>query len=134
MRDFLRRFGVEPGGNVHEDPHGEFGGRNILYQAHEVEGIDAVLARAVPKLMEVRSQRPRPHLDDKILSGWNAMMISAFAKERRSSTSLAMRKLREPRGISCAACSGVHPMTHCCADIEMENPRSKPSWTTMRLW
>ena len=25
------------GGNVEEDPHGEFGGRNILYQAHTIE-------------------------------------------------------------------------------------------------
>ena len=34
---FARRYGVEERGNVHEDPHGEFGGRNILYQAREVE-------------------------------------------------------------------------------------------------
>ncbi len=27
---FARRYGVEERGNVHEDPHGEFGGRNIL--------------------------------------------------------------------------------------------------------
>ena len=31
------RFGVEPNGNVEEDPHGEFHGRNILYQAHSIE-------------------------------------------------------------------------------------------------
>ncbi|MDW8466085.1 MAG: hypothetical protein RML35_07880 [Chloroherpetonaceae bacterium] len=29
---------------------------------------------------EARRQRPRPHLDDKILTSWNGLMISAFAK------------------------------------------------------
>ena len=85
------RFGVEPDGNVEEDPHGEFHGRNILYQAHTVEetaghfeappqAVRAVLATAMGRLMELRSTRPRPHLDDKILTGWNALTISAFAK------------------------------------------------------
>src|ERR1700722_2909929 len=32
------------------------------------------------KLLKVRNQRPRPLLDDKILSGWNALMISACCK------------------------------------------------------
>jgi uncharacterized protein YyaL (SSP411 family) len=88
---FNFRFGVEERGNVSEDPHGEFGGRNILFQAHTIEEtaerfripVDdsrAILRSASLKLLEVRSRRPRPHLDDKILTGWNALMISAFAK------------------------------------------------------
>jgi uncharacterized protein YyaL (SSP411 family) len=77
---FCAYYGVEKGGNVHEDPHGEFGGRNILYRARDVEGSEALLERAAAKLMQIRSRRPRPHLDDKILTGWNALMISAFAK------------------------------------------------------
>ncbi len=79
---FSRRFGVEQGGNVHEDPHGEFGGRNILYRAHEVNEKD-ILQQGQRKLLELRSARPRPHLDDKILAAWNGMMISAFAKGAR---------------------------------------------------
>jgi uncharacterized protein len=75
---FCRRFGVEPRGNVDEDPHGEFGGRNILYQARD--DADESVPRSIARLLEIRSHRPRPHLDDKILSGWNALMISAFAK------------------------------------------------------
>jgi len=75
---FCRRFGVEPNGNVQEDPHGEFAGRNILYEAQDVA--DESVRRSAAKLLEVRSRRPRPHLDDKILSGWNGLMISAFAK------------------------------------------------------
>jgi len=88
---FNYRFGVEPQGNVEQDPHGEFGGRNILYQAHTIEETAAhfrislelarsALATASGRLQEVRSTRPRPHLDDKILTGWNGLMISAFAK------------------------------------------------------
>ena len=34
---FCYRYGVEPGGNVREDPHGEFTGRNILFEARTVE-------------------------------------------------------------------------------------------------
>jgi len=88
---FNYRYGVGPEGNVAEDPHGEFGGKNILYRAHTAEetaahfGIRAEEARAVLnsgaiKLNEVRSTRPRPHRDDKILTAWNGLMISAFAR------------------------------------------------------
>jgi len=73
---FSRYFGVKANGNVDEDPHGEFTGRNILYQAQEEKQVPP----GVAKLLEIRSCRPRPHLDDKILSGWNGLMISAFAK------------------------------------------------------
>jgi uncharacterized protein len=73
---FSRHFGVKANGNVDEDPHGEFTGRNILYLAQE----GPPNQQSVTKLLEARSRRPRPHLDDKILTGWNGMMISAFAK------------------------------------------------------
>ncbi len=81
---FNRRFGVERGGNVTEDPHAEFTGRNILYQAQPVEpGTEESLARSCATLLELRGHRPRPHLDDKILTSWNGLMISAFAKGAR---------------------------------------------------
>jgi len=79
---FSRRFGVEKNGNVEEDPHAEFRGRNILFQANDAADAE-VIERAIPKLLEIRSHRPRPHLDDKILAAWNGLMISAFAKGAR---------------------------------------------------
>jgi uncharacterized protein YyaL (SSP411 family) len=75
---FCIRFGVEAEGNVDEDPHGEFTGRNILYEAQAVAD-ESRLAHAKETLFHARGERPRPHLDRKILTSWNGMMISAFA-------------------------------------------------------
>ena len=79
---FCYRYGVEAGGNVEEDPHGEFRGSNILYQAHAVEddSVRVELQQASAKLLEIRARRPRPLRDDKVLAAWNGLMISAFAK------------------------------------------------------
>jgi uncharacterized protein YyaL (SSP411 family) len=79
---FCNRFGVEEQGNVQNDPHQEFTGKNILYQAHSVEepAKQAAIFKIAHQLLEARGQRVRPHLDDKILTAWNGLMISAFAK------------------------------------------------------
>jgi len=91
---FAERFGVEESGNAPFDPQGEFTGKNLLYTAKSVEEIaeltglapaDVVdrLARARIVLYGVRLQRPRPHLDDKVLAAWNGLMIAAFARASR---------------------------------------------------
>ena len=43
----------------------------------------AALGRTRERLMAARSTRPRPHLDDKILTAWNGLMIAAFARAGR---------------------------------------------------
>ena len=86
-------FGVEEAGNAPEgsDPHGEFEGKNTLIQRHSLsesaarfqipsQQIQLLLARSMAKLFEARAKRPRPHLDDKIITAWNGLMISAFAR------------------------------------------------------
>ena len=72
--DIRARYGAEKEGNAPHDPHGEFTGLNILYDTRPG---DAPLA---DRLLEERSKRIRPHLDDKILASWNGLAISAFAK------------------------------------------------------
>ncbi|MCA1563497.1 MAG: thioredoxin domain-containing protein [Acidobacteria bacterium] len=89
-----KRFGIEPDGNAPQDPHGEFTGRNLLYTSQSIEDIsartgrapdevEAALARARRVLFDARRRRPRPHLDDKILTAWNGLMIAAFARAAR---------------------------------------------------
>ena len=53
-------------------------------------------------LRSIRAARPRPHLDDKILTAWNGLMISAFAK--------GAQILDEPRYADAARARGeFHP-------------------------
>ena len=89
-----RRFGIQKDGNAPQDPQGEFTGRNLLYVAQTVEDIAArsglsatevieALARIRAKLFEARKGRPRPYLDDKVLTAWNGLMIAAFARAAR---------------------------------------------------
>jgi uncharacterized protein YyaL (SSP411 family) len=88
------RFGIQPNGNAPADPQGEFVGKNALYLARSIEevaqqtgpSVDAVrsaLERARMTLFEARLKRPRPHLDDKILTAWNGLMLAAFARASR---------------------------------------------------
>jgi uncharacterized protein YyaL (SSP411 family) len=97
---FCYRYGVEAAGNVENDPHDEFNGKNILWEAHTEEEtaqrfaqttdrVREALGQAESVLLQARSTRVRPHLDDKILTSWNGLMISAFA--------MAGAVLEEPR-------------------------------------
>jgi uncharacterized protein YyaL (SSP411 family) len=90
-----KRFGVEPDGNAPSDPQGEFTGQNIFYTSQSIEDIAArtgkaaddivaALDEARPILFDARGKRPRPHLDDKVLTSWNGMMIAAFARAART--------------------------------------------------
>jgi uncharacterized protein len=86
-------FGVTAEGNVpaHLDPHHEFTGKNILMQRRSLvataqglglapEAAAERLGAALEVLRGVREKRPRPHLDDKIITAWNGLMISALAR------------------------------------------------------
>jgi uncharacterized protein len=104
---FKYHYGVQPHGNAPEgsDPQDEFRGKNILIQRHTVpetaqkfekraEEVRQSLTKSKEKLLSIRSKRPRPHLDDKIIAGWNGLMISAYAR--------AAAVLDEPRYLESA--------------------------------
>jgi uncharacterized protein len=92
---FRARFGILPDGNAPFDPQNEFTHRNLLYTARSVddvareagrtaEDVSTSLERSRLALRAIRERRPRPHLDDKILTAWNGLMIAAFARAARS--------------------------------------------------
>jgi uncharacterized protein YyaL (SSP411 family) len=86
-------FGVRAQGNVPPelDPQGELAGRNILAQMQSlaataktaqltVEEANDRLLTLLERLRDARARRPRPHLDHKIITAWNGLMISALAR------------------------------------------------------
>ncbi len=86
-------YGVGPEGNVPSgaDPHEEFIGKNILIEVQTVADtarhfkkteseVREILAKARAILFSLREKRPRPHLDDKIITAWNGLTISALAR------------------------------------------------------
>eukprot|EP00897_Mesotaenium_endlicherianum_P005162 jgi/Mesen1/4674/ME000241S03713 len=92
---FAAHYHVLPKGNCHlsplSDPHKEFAGLNVLIQRRPLadtaarfklseHDLEARLGAARQKLHAVRSRRPRPHLDDKVIVAWNGLVISAMAR------------------------------------------------------
>ena len=117
---FNDHYGVRKKGNVARDPFGEFKHKNILHIAASLEETakkfaksmaqtKEILKRSREKLFKVRTRRPRPFLDDKIITAANGLMISAMAKgyqvvrEERylraaeKAASLIHRKLYDPQ-------------------------------------
>ncbi|XP_017061470.1 spermatogenesis-associated protein 20 [Drosophila ficusphila] len=86
-------YGLKPPGNVpaYSDPHGHLTGKNILIVQGSEEDTTAnfnIEAEQLVKLLEtandilhdVRDQRPRPHLDTKIICAWNGLVLSGLCK------------------------------------------------------
>ncbi len=90
---FCYYFGVNEYGNAPQgsDPHSVFVNKNILFKAHTLsetsnefekstDEINRIIEEGSKLLYNARSKRPLPFKDDKILTSWNGLMISAFAK------------------------------------------------------
>ncbi|XP_054282020.1 spermatogenesis-associated protein 20-like [Macrosteles quadrilineatus] len=90
---FCHHYNVRPGGNVDpsQDPHNELTNQNVLMVVSteqqtaakfglEVTTVQTELSLAREILYKERLLRPKPHLDNKILTSWNGLMVSGFAK------------------------------------------------------
>ncbi len=84
---FCRYFGITPEGN--------FEGKNILFvprPADLVARLNSVpedrlrdiIDRGRKLLFDVRERRPKPGRDEKILTGWNGLMLRSFAEAANS--------------------------------------------------
>jgi uncharacterized protein len=79
-------------------PDGNFEGHNILNRLNDLPrnmDDEPRLAPLRQKLLQTRSRRVRPGLDDKILADWNGLMIAALVN--------ASLDLREPTWLQAAA-------------------------------
>ena len=94
----VRYFGITEPGNFtdHSHPH-PLPNQNVLSVVEPLPGRDTLPRVPVPqsgigptdvellvsakrKMFDARSQRVRPHLDDKILASWNGLMLGAMAR------------------------------------------------------
>ncbi|HVU99720.1 MAG TPA: thioredoxin domain-containing protein [Verrucomicrobiae bacterium] len=76
-------FGITEGGNFVDHSHPKpLAGQNVLSKKQpEVAAADKpLLDSAITKMRAAREKRVRPHLDDKVLSSWNGLMLGAMAR------------------------------------------------------
>ncbi|XP_055704556.1 spermatogenesis-associated protein 20 isoform X2 [Phlebotomus papatasi] len=90
---FLHHYNVKENGNVDRksDPHGHLESQNILMITGSlqktadhfkipVEELQKMLNIANNFLHEIRSKRPRPHLDVKMVCSWNGLVLTGLSK------------------------------------------------------
>ena len=76
-QEVYKIFGITSGGNFEET------GKNILHLNKEISWASsnsADVKALKDKLLRIREKRERPFKDDKVLTAWNGLMISALAK------------------------------------------------------
>lgn len=83
---FCLYYDVTDGGNWEGDTIlcNNIGSSAVAFQCGlDESALSELLKDCCAKLLDVRNQRIAPGLDDKILTSWNALMITAFAKGYR---------------------------------------------------
>ncbi len=87
-RDFCAAYQVVEAGNYPDEMTGQLTGNNILHRGQNPvvpasEDSHEAFSPLRQLLLAERIKRVRPHLDDKVLTAWNGMAISAFAQAGR---------------------------------------------------
>ncbi len=80
---FCLYYDVVYGGNFegHTILYNTLNSSTVAFQCGKTENeVKEIIARSKKKLYEARSKRVPPGRDDKVLTSWNALMISAFVK------------------------------------------------------
>ncbi|MFM9958174.1 MAG: DUF255 domain-containing protein [Phycisphaerales bacterium] len=83
-------FGLDKGTNFHDPHHPEEPRRNVLVMPMRPEAFAKEMgiepnafgerwSSVQRRLLEARTQRKQPHLDDKAITSWNGLMIGALA-------------------------------------------------------
>ncbi len=78
-----RYFGITDKGNFVDQSHpSPLPGQNVLsiVDPNLSESETLLLASAKTKMLDARSKRARPRLDDKVLASWNGLMLGAMAR------------------------------------------------------
>jgi hypothetical protein len=108
-------FGVTPTGNFES-------GRSVLHLARSIEEFaaqasltpadaESLVQRARSVLFQMREQRPRPARDEKIITAWNGLMISAFAR--------AYALLKEDRYLTAAENAARFCLNNLCKERKL---------------
>ena len=114
-------------------PEGEAG---VLYKAEtdsalaarhqiDVATLHARLSPLKEKLLNARAQRPRPLLDDKIITAWNGLMMGAYAALTKSSPVRATSSRPKKPLILSATTSAIRGAT-CTASLAVDSAKGKP--------
>ncbi len=92
---FCDRYGVIDGTNAFADPHGEFVGKCVLYENDPSALGEDAAAKGRALLFAARAKRPRPSLDDKILTSWNGLASAGRARAYGATGNEQYRELAE---------------------------------------
>uniref|UniRef100_A0A1A9WYV4 Spermatogenesis-associated protein 20-like TRX domain-containing protein n=1 Tax=Glossina brevipalpis TaxID=37001 RepID=A0A1A9WYV4_9MUSC len=111
---YTHHYALNERGNVEpsSDPHGHLTGKNILIVegsiektcekfALEEQNLKRLLTLVNKMLYEKRKERPRPHLDTKIICSWNGLILIGLSKladcgtERRNEYLSTAARLKE---------------------------------------
>ena len=88
-------FNMEDEGNYQEESTGQLTGKNVLHLDRSLEAeaeqrgmsteeLRQTLDDVRATLLRRRDERPRPGLDDKVLTDWNGLLIAALARAART--------------------------------------------------